>query len=375
LRQGLINLPKQYSPSAYEEAVEEFVKKYSVHPDVLSIFQFGNVTVPGISDLDFLIILNDSLSAPLREEFSIQSFREGLRYLYNNTEPFLMTMDIFKEYWKIFPVSNLRLLYGAAHDTGRENRRATVIYEVLSLMDICNYFYPSVFLEQLYSKNLDVRRCLLLLNALCFPLGIMSAILPRGNGRWEEIKGRIKNLRSNWFQHDESEGISILSQLLEEASVVSIDLILSISKYVENNLWSVGSSGGAAATFFNVCFLNKFDPDEVLKNEVEYFKRGEWCSFLPASFLFPLIRYSQYKGVVSDHIKKNLKKNDINFNCFDNAAISIIDRRIGLMNRHAFFYQKNRIRIPMVHNYYSYNPIKNERDISSLFFNLMRKIS
>lgn len=374
MNQKLINLPQEYSLSAYEQAVDDFVKKYSSHPEVLAIYQFGDVTVPGISDLDFIIVLNKSLSIPFGEEFSIQSFDDDLRYLYNDTQPFLMTADIFKDFWKIFPILTPKLLYGTKQKITEESRGDASIYHLLSLIDICNYFYPIIFLEQLYSKNLNVRRSLLILNALRFPLDIMSSIVNKKIDRWEKFIEAIRNLRSGWFKSNEKERIIVLGQLLEEAPAVSIDLISKLSNHIQNNLWSIRDSRkDIAGRLFAMDFTNQYDPAEIYKGELEYYQReNRWISLLPASFFFPLMRYSKNRGPVGRHIKKNLIKGDIIFDCFRKDVFNIIDKRSKIMNQHAAFYLKNKIGIPMVHNYYSYDP--SMENTEGLFLSMLKKI-
>ena len=107
-----INLPRKYKLSDYHHAIKKFVDKYSAHPDVISIYLFGNISVLGISDLDFIVVLKDKLSVPFTEDYSVLNFQDDLRYLYNNTQPFLMNRNVFKNCRKIFPFKNLRLVYG-----------------------------------------------------------------------------------------------------------------------------------------------------------------------------------------------------------------------------------------------------------------------
>ena len=94
-RRELINNPVRYSPSDYDKAAESFVDRYRGHRDTTGIYQFGHVTVPGISDLDFIVVLRDRLNTPLDSGYSVSRFPEKLRYLYNDTQPFLMPRDVF----------------------------------------------------------------------------------------------------------------------------------------------------------------------------------------------------------------------------------------------------------------------------------------
>lgn len=363
-----IGLPQKFELDDYQNAISKFVEKYSSHSDVLSIYLFGNVSAIGISDLDFIVVLKDRLTIPLTADYSVSHFEEDLRYLYNNTQPFLMNRSIFQNFWKIFPTLGLRLVYGKEIDLVTTGGFEKNVYDALILVDICNYWYPILFLRLLFSPTLNVRYSLLILNTLKFPLRICQRLMAREIGLWEEFIEKTTKLRKQWFGLEDSEKYHQLQGLLEEASKVSLDLIRKVDDYINETLWVLSSNYRSSEVkeigrfgFCSYVFLNSFNPQKIQGIILNIYKKtGNLVSLLPATFYFPLSQYYKEKGVVSQRIRYCLSGKR---NCFmlKNPEVrEIIKSRIELMNAHASFYKDNSIQINMVSKYYGYNPFRSK---------------
>ena len=55
------DLPKKVGESYYQRAREEIIEYYSQNSDILSIYEYGSVSSPGVSDLDIILILKDDV--------------------------------------------------------------------------------------------------------------------------------------------------------------------------------------------------------------------------------------------------------------------------------------------------------------------------
>lgn len=373
LNRKYFNLPQSFKLEDYRIATDKFIEKYSKHPDVVSIFLFGQVSVVGISDLDFIVVFKEPVILPVDEEISISSFNRNLRYLYNDTQPFLMNQEVFKSFWKIFPTSGLKLVYGEEIKQNIRDAYEKTIYSTLILIDMCNYFYPIVFLKQIFSNSLNVRFSLLILNSLKFPLKIFMQLKGMEVAWWIDFMDRVEDLRKKWFKKDFFINFKELNRLLEEASKVSLDLIDKLNSYIKDHFWDfpLANKEGVVGRLGSYHFATTFNKDSVLKDITDSFNReAKWLSFLPATFFYPLISYSEERGVVSRYIRRNLSIKVERFNVTDERILKCIKDRINLMNMHASFYIDNKIQINMVHNYYNYNPLKERRKIlfSVIFF-------
>lgn len=366
------NYPRFYNLNFYHIAAEKFIEKYLLHKDVISIYLFGHVSVEGVSDLDFLVVLQDPLTQPLNKKYSTMTFNKDLRYIYNNTQPFVVTEEVYKNFWKIFPTHNLKLIYGKEIKQECTDETKARLYNLLILIDVCNHFYPILFLKQLFSKKLNVRYSLLILNSLKFPLQLFMDICGCTYDSWDKFINQVKKLREHWFKTKDGERCQILHKTLQEASIVSIDLMDKLDNYIKQNLWGYSPKVSAEA----ICelkplgryFIAPFDKNMVLEDTINGFKRTEnWSTFLPLTFYFPPLIYSLEDGLVSEHIRGSMPAKGDFFTIKDDRVRPYMKDRISLMNKHAAFYKDNGIEINMVHNYYGYNPLIADRKSFLLF--------
>ena len=57
------NFPKFYSLKDYNEVTNYIVGKYSVIKNLISIYNWGDPSTPGISDIDIVLVLKENASA------------------------------------------------------------------------------------------------------------------------------------------------------------------------------------------------------------------------------------------------------------------------------------------------------------------------
>lgn len=355
------NFPRFFDRDFYNSAKEKFIERYSRHRDVLSIYLFGQVSVPGISDLDFIVIMKDRLIKALDHKYSVLSFSNDLRYIYNETQPFVVTENIYKEFWKIFPTHHLSLIYGREINQIIPDEQAVRLHNLLILIEVCHNFYPVLFLKQLYAVRKNVRYSLLILNALKFPLQLFMDTFGVTVDSWVEFMKDVVNLREGWFQKEDQERYHQMNSSLHSASTVSIDLIDKLNKYIEREFWNYTPNANRHTTegisIWDKFFLPEYDSSQVLKNILNENKRtGKWLTYLPLNFYYPLFIYSLEAGPVSRHIGKYIMDVRNLFMIKDDNFPAVMQDRIRLMNAHGAFYKDNKVKINMVHGYYGYSP-------------------
>ncbi|MDJ0818549.1 MAG: hypothetical protein QNJ58_20245 [Desulfobacterales bacterium] len=355
------NSPRFFEPDFYDSAKAIFIERYANHKDVLSIYNFGQVSVPGISDLDFLVVMKDSLSEPLGNNYSVASFDEDLRYIYNDTQPFVVPEGIYEEFWKIFPANHLSRIFGRDFPQKMSDNLEARRYKLLVLIEVCHYFYPVIFLNQLHSAQINVRFCLLILNALRFPLNILMELCEVTVEPWVRFMKRVASLREHWFQWDNDDRHRQLNVLLLEAAAVSIDLIDKLNRFIEADLWRHAAPQNhqiaEGIRLGDKVFVTEFNPEKVLEDtRQEYKQSGKWRAYLPLTFIYPLLIYRAEQGRVSAHLKKLMADVSTEFVVKDEGLTALMQDRIRLMNKHGAFYADNAIKINMVHSYYGFNP-------------------
>src|SRR4051812_10906694 len=76
-----VNFPRPLPFGAYESAASEFVAYYDRVPGVVSIHRFGSISFPGLSDLDFIVVLADDYRNSPEARFDIAGFSSDTQYV------------------------------------------------------------------------------------------------------------------------------------------------------------------------------------------------------------------------------------------------------------------------------------------------------
>ncbi len=338
----------------YESAKKRFIEVFAVNPCLASIYQFGFIRHPGISDLDFLMILNDKPGKCIWKKDIYAPFTQKERYLYNNTPPIIVNKEIFYNFYKILPLSNLVWLSGERVE--QHKKKDEEIFNLLILLEVCSHFYPKVFLELFKEKIFNIRRAILLINSLQYPLSIAAGIVGEDE-EWNRFNSEVNKLRGEWFLLG-WDRYKRLYDLILNAIWISTELIEKTGNRIQEAASKCSPSQKIlpVGSFLNgrMLFYEGFGKEFALEGILKTYKRsGKFISILPSVFLSPFMIYKEENGQIGRHIKRNLSVyGDVS--PFDNPQAAV--ERIGLMNLWIDFIEGNRITVDMVHIYYGYRP-------------------
>ncbi len=364
LNRDYFNHPRFFDRQFYDSAADKFVEKYSAHKDVLGIFLFGQVSVPGVSDLDFMVVMKDRLSEKFDQSYSIATFDDDLRYIYNETQPFMVTEKVFKDFWKIFPTYHLNQVFGEKLTQNKPDKNEKKLYNSLILIEICQNFYPVLFLKQLASEKFNVRYSLLVLNAFKFPLNLFMQTFDIKVDKWIELNQDVVTLREGWFGATDQERYQNMMDILQRAAQISTDLLDKLDGCIKKEFWDIDQEKlkkiNGKIAFGDKIYVPEFNSRTVVEKIVDEFNQtGKWRSYLPLTFYLPILKYSCENGLVGAHIKKKLKTEDDFYLIKNHDLIEKMKCRVKLMNDHCSFYKNNDVKVNMVHTYYGYNPNPN----------------
>ena len=97
----MTNLPEFHSLDVYNRCIENYVNTVSKYEDVVSIYQCGNISVEGISDIDLIVVLKDPLTTTTKADYEINRFDSFANYTFTHN-PFIVNSAIFAELQKLF---------------------------------------------------------------------------------------------------------------------------------------------------------------------------------------------------------------------------------------------------------------------------------
>lgn len=331
-RYKFYNEPVACTLEDYETARDEFVHHISKDSGVISIYQIGNVGVYGISDLDFVVVLNKKIKFN-QSYFSIKNFSEKTKYILSH-EQYFVNEDAIKNLYQVTSVFDLLHIYGEEFEiaklTGEELKYNTLIL----LNDICVVSLCYEYLNYIKSKKLDVRLLLARLNSLKYPIQMLSTLTGKSFPEFDKFIFNFKKYRENWFILDEIERKRKLICFLHMANGISKRLIKLILEYnVNQNIFeyhtieSDESKGyfNGEGTLINVYNFPALDNNLYQNNPV-----------LDIFWGLHLKEYAKDSGVISNHIDSNLSVSQL-YKPINDIYQKLQQKRISLLNNLAEF--------------------------------------
>ncbi len=326
------DLPKEFSMADYREAIACIIDKYSKSQSLTSIYNWGNPSIPGISDIDLVFVFKDNSNSSLpflRRSFYI--LNQKLRYLV--VHPFIFIDESsFQNARYIYPDTNFKLLHGKNIKIRNISAHNKYYSDAALLNDIIIRHYPRDFLEQSASKTINARDTLLRLNSLKYSLKIIRSLTGEKYTEWNGKLKLIENLRENWFK---SKDFGLLASLNEDAAKITMEIIEKFLLFLtENNLAKIVSEDNVKFNGIKnkSLFIKNWTKENALKTMLNAIKlKQEYYSVLPLELSAQLVEYSKGEGRISKYIKSKLS-NDISYNL---KHKDIIKERIKILNKQA----------------------------------------
>lgn len=203
----IINEPKKVDGDRYREAQNELVGAVKDIKGVKSVEGFGSVSAPGISDLDFVIVVKESINGK-KLKSNINTVMSEYEYLFLHP-PHILTEDAYKHLPAIAPYNETETLAGSETELkmDKDNRyaRMTILFDLIYMKwyeEALHYLIPEKFIGP--DKHMKY------LNA-ALQLSGAKVLNPKNR-----LNVRLALCRLNGFQHD--------IKLVENALNIKLDL-------------------------------------------------------------------------------------------------------------------------------------------------------
>ncbi|GBD88055.1 hyaluronan synthase [bacterium BMS3Abin03] len=106
----ITEIPVPSTFDIYQETKEYFLKLCETIPQIISVYEFGNVGSPGLSDLDLLVIFDDELSG-IPSQLTINSMQQKYAEVFNHN-PIFISESSLPMFGAIFPLFNCKRIFG-----------------------------------------------------------------------------------------------------------------------------------------------------------------------------------------------------------------------------------------------------------------------
>ncbi len=326
------NLPKKLKRDEYVKAQEKVVRKYSSIRNISSIYSWGSISVPGISDLDIVLVhklpasklpmlKRTYLSISAKDRYMLyhpcvhideESFR-AIRYM--NPHPFFELL-----FGKELPIQTIT-----------KNEEKQVYCALLS--DIIIRHYPRDFIYQKEQQSIDVRNTLLRLNSLRYTIDILSNVFRIKKPEWNVLSKDVQSLRTSWF---EKKPFSDLVSLNDNALLISLDIVDMFSDLLKKeDIVKLRSKKQVTLNALKnkTLFIHDWNKEKCMEMNNRLSKDKKIV--LPLVLAAQLFEYTKFKGIISDHIHKHLEGTMQ----YDLSHANIIKKRSEILNAQALLAQ------------------------------------
>ena len=197
MKYNLINFPVYYDRDKYQTAIDKAVEIISGEKSVKTIYNFGKIRNPGISDADILVVFEDNQSCNLN---LLAQIGGNNRYYFTHTQlgmPESMLQQIYKYQLHV----SLDLIYGQAvsfHKVNHTDEERLLLQKQIALEYMVNACLKNYRIR--YDGTIKVRSLLLEAFAIRHDLkwlGITS-------GKLFDLIEQVVLWRNTWFENKPS---------------------------------------------------------------------------------------------------------------------------------------------------------------------------
>ncbi|MFC2051604.1 hypothetical protein ACFLT4_02620 [Chloroflexota bacterium] len=361
------NLPLPMKQEDYEEVLEKVVTNLRNSPSVKAAYLAGSDWVPGVSDMDVIVLLDKNGKESQLD--SPKSLSEKSSYIFSHNYgayPYAILKNMFflnpytREWRRLFG-EEVRI--GGYYDLPDiEDQRVVVAATIFDLLVNKLLYFPSILL----SKRIDVRKMLGWLWSLTYTLDMLQFTTEEPMAK--EYGECIRELRSCWFEMGKQEVLDMLIALMKEANDIILELPIRLGDYLsKKSKWVKPEETEIpfkrlplAKSCAIPCFMNYKNTlvfthkTWTLKKYRSYSRRDcqrrrylarfisqdSYLAFLPRGLSAILYSYALGNGPLSDWIMKDLYANAEEIPILDSVGIR---KRITVLNENLDAFRRERV--------------------------------
>jgi hypothetical protein len=297
----LEHLPKIRTLHDYQTALDQYLKQVTKIKAVKAVFQFGRFganSVPGLSDIDLVVVVDEKITHQEMSALSIRNLSEDEREIFLH-DPVVVTEELSAIVFETTGVENFYILYGEKSTLGLPETRS-INYQNWALTLEYVPWYISCFQGWLAQGVADVRLAIPVLRSVKYLLANNSDLETRFRGAWKDYADSVKFLCDRWFTFSASQKVKVLQSTMEKAL-----------KIVEDIAWARDAELTGAKQFTNDRKIQKptcltYCSEETYVVEEEIPKSGEHDFYpLPPSCFLMLDVYQTTGGMLARFLNKS----------------------------------------------------------------------
>jgi hypothetical protein len=339
--------PEYFPLNDYKTTQNDFVERCKTVAGVSSIWRVGEIGVPGISDLDFVLGLTDGLAKQHAESLSIHNLDKIGSYI-SFHQPLILSNDLLANLFVWGSVSQPVYLYGKKIEFHNLTPVQSKLMAIVTLNDIFVQSQPRMLLRTLLSRRMNVRGTLCQINALKHTLRIFRDATGLTTEFWDPFLVGFSEFRQQWFTLG-NDRIEQLRLYTIQAIVMLFDLMNAFQTALSVQNWADVKQPLSTANFlamgFKTQFVNNWVPDLSLSKTLSTWKHSKTLLLeLPLVFAEPLRSYIDGRGELSIHVRRYLwQPTQLQKDMWHDSISLMAQQHVQVRNDHVDFLLKNNL--------------------------------
>lgn len=233
---NFFNPPKQTNDKHYDDVRTTIANWFAQTDDVISIYEYGTVSAPGVSDLDVILVLRDTV-AEAEYKFEFTNVSADAQALVEDGNVIKMPKHVFEKIHFFENGINLKLLAGAPIVQAQPDRSQQSYLDLVSILD----WVPERMLrltKAINSKQVNITMLLCVLHSLKYSIIRIDKLLASDPcetslSSSEQLFENIKSLRLEWY--DVYNPTKVLQDCIEGAISLSYERLQSFEEMLKKN--------------------------------------------------------------------------------------------------------------------------------------------
>ncbi len=324
----LFNFPKYLKRADYENLCNLVVADLKLNPDIVAVYLAGGNWVPGISDLDIIVVYKNQRQSQynIKSPWALSKEAEYVfMHVYEN-----YTEASFRDLHYFSPKFNkIKLLYGSSVSPRLPEKELNSLeYNWLQASFAFDFLINKLllFFRHDLENKINVREAIVVISSLVYTISVVEKIT---NLKIEtNFPQKITSLRNNWFVNSQEKNIKSLFNLLEEAESLILRIVQLLAEFLEKEIPDVVKKMKESTFYFRnshydlifmpnwneKIFLSEFKKGLIEFNPPFFRRRKNIDSYrlvLPSVLFFFLRSYTLVEGQWSDWLKKSVRNNQL----------------------------------------------------------------
>lgn len=317
------NYPQQFKIEDYQEVLNLAVEDLKKNKDVLAVYSMGQNWVPGLSDLDVIVVYRDGVLKLHSRDPRTLSEKAGYIFTHDYMH---FNVSSFKNLYYIYPDRfSLKLLFGEnieLSDPQKElSEKEYQLLEASLTMDFLVtklLLLPRFFMADAKEVSpINVREMLLFLYSFTHTVAMVERIT--GEKVASNFPEEIKSLKDSWFINTKEENNKLLQEAMINGFEVTAILVEKFDNYFKANfnLDKLPAKPLFVSPTFYIAGVKKWDKEEFWKTflggtvKVKMPILGKMLKnyklLVPSSFFAMFSLYAKEQGAYSNWFRMFLK--------------------------------------------------------------------